>query len=197
MKQQDTKVMTQSVYRSFTQRLLLLMLMMVMSIGSAWGDFTPATLPSTNIHNDEAIRSGNSVSISLVGHAATIKSNLSSNNIKYARWFIADSDNNNVNSSTWTFTQGLSVYNDTWYHGEKSTDGYGYLYWNVSYGNGIDPTSDSRRENILNMTITAPSESDWTGKKVIVLFSNEANSSPNEPKLKTMYVFDIITEAEA
>ena len=30
--------MTQSVYRSFTQRLLLLMLMMVMSIGNVWGD---------------------------------------------------------------------------------------------------------------------------------------------------------------
>ena len=46
------------------------------------------------------------------------------------------------------------------------------------------------------MQITAPSESDWSGKKIIAVFSDVANNSPTEPTLKTMYVFEVKTPGE-
>lgn len=170
---------------SLARRTLLLVLMMVMSVGSVWG-FTATSLPSSAVYTKEMTASGLTYEFDLVGQASVIKTAVGGN-VTYARWFIADSDNNNLNSSDWTFTQGLSPWSDTWYTGEKNGDGYGYIYWNIN----CDVAGEySRRENILKMTITAPDGTNMTGKKVIVVFSGASNASPTEPALSAMCVFD-------
>ena len=144
-----------------------------------WGAFTPNTLPSSAIYTKEMTVSGLTYEFDLVSQASAIKTAIGGN-VKYVRWFIADADDNLVNSSTWTFAQGLSPYNDTWHTGEKDGDGNGYIFWNL---NNVDPTGEySRRENFLKMTITAPDGTNMTGKKVVVVFSGENNSSPTESR---------------
>lgn len=185
---------TTTTTTSLARRALLLLSLFVMSVGSAWGDFTPASLPSSAIYTKEMAVAGLTYEFDLVSQASAIKTALGGN-VKYARWFIADSDDNIVNSSTWTFTQGLSPFDDTWYYGAKDGDGNGYIYWNLAWGSGFDPTGESsRRENVLKMTITAPTGTDMTGKKVIAVFSRESNSSPKEPNLQAMCVFEFLGE---
>ena len=176
---------TTTTTTSLARRALLLLSLFVMSVG-AWADFTPASLPSSAVYTKEMAVAGLTYEFDLVSQASAIKTALGGN-VKYARWFIVDSDDNIVNSSTWTFTQGLSPWNDTWYNGAKDGDGNGYIYWGIDN----DPTNAyGRRENYLKMTITAPTGTDMTGKKIIVVFSGESNSSPNEPTLSAMCVFD-------
>jgi len=179
-----------STTTSLARRALLLLTLLSMGVGNVWGAFTPNTLPSSAIYTKEMAVAGLTYEFDLASQASAIKTALGGN-VKYARWFIADSDDNIVNSSTWTFTQGLSPWNDTWHNGAKDGDGYGYIFWNIE----CDPTGEySRRENILKMTITAPTGTDMTGKKVIAVFSRESNSSPTEPNLQAMCVFEFLGE---
>ena len=172
------------------RRAAMLLILMIGMVGSAWAEFTPSSLPSSVVYSKDMTVSGQTYEFDLVGQASAIKTAVGGN-IKYARWFIADSDNSNINSSAWTFTQGLSPWNDTWFSGENNSDGYGYVIWNINHGNGADPTGESsRRENFLKMTITAPTGTDMTGKKVIAVFSGQSNSSPTEPTLQAMCIFD-------
>lgn len=171
---------------AFARQAIFLMLMMFMSVGSAWGQtFVPASLPSSAVYSKDMTVSGLTYEFDLVGQSNAIQSAIGGN-ITYVRWFIADSDNNNINSSTWTFTQGLSPWNDTWYYGQNNSDGYGYIFWNINANTG----EYGRRENFLKMTITAPTGTDMTGKKVIAVFSGQSNSSPTEPTLQAMCIFD-------
>ncbi len=175
---------------SLARRALLLLTILSIGVGNVWGAFTPNTLPSSAVYTKEMTVSGLTYEFNLVEQASAIKAAVGGN-VKYVRWFIADADDNLVNSSTWTFAQGLSPYNDTWYTGEKDGDGNGYIFWNL---NNVDPTGEySRRENFLKMTITAPDGTNMTGKKVVVVFSGENNSSPTEPALSAMCVFDFAT----
>ena len=172
------------------RRAAMLLILMIGIVSSAWGAFTRATLPSSAVYSKDMTVSGLTYEFDLVSQASAIKTAVGGN-IKYARWFIADSDNSNINSSAWTFTQGQSPWNDIWFPGENNSDGYGYVIWNINHGNGADPTGESsRRENFLKMTITAPPGTDMTGKKVIAVFSGQSNSSPTEPTLQAMCIFD-------
>lgn len=167
-------------------RVLLLCSLLAMNAGNGWAALSPSSLPGSAIYTKDMAVSGLTYDFSLTDQASAIKTAVGGN-VTYARWFIAESDNTLINSADWTFTQGLSPWNDTWYTGVKDTDGYGYIYWNIN----CDITGEySRRENILNMTITAPDGTDMTGKKVIVVFSGASNASPTEPTLSAMCVFD-------
>lgn len=95
---------TTTTTTSLARRALLLLTLFMMSVG-AWGDFTPASLPSSAIYTKEMAVAGLTYEFDLVSQASAIKTALEGN-VKYARWFIADSDDNIVNSSTWTFTSG-------------------------------------------------------------------------------------------
>ncbi len=179
-----------AVLPALARRAMLLLTVLLMGVGNVWGAFTPNTLPSSAVYTKEMTVSGLTYEFNLVEQASAIKAAVGGN-VKYVRWFITDSDDNIVNSSTWTFTQGLSPWNDSWYSGAKDGDGYGYIFWNLD----VDPTGEySRRENILKMTITAPDGTDMTGKKVIAVFSGESNSSPTEPTLSAMCVFEFLGE---
>ncbi len=176
---------------AFARQAIFFMLMMFMSVGSAWGQtFEPAALPTSNVYEDVAVADGTICKIHLNDHATQIMQDLSYN-LKYARWFIADAENNNVDCSAsgWSFAP---YDNNGWTTGIKEGK-YGYVYWNKSYTQVGDY---SGLRDVLNMQITAPSESDWSGKKIIAVFSDETNASPTEPTLKTMYVFDVKTPDE-
>lgn len=170
---------------------LLLLSVFLLSFGSAWGQtFKPAALPTSNVYEDVAVADGTICKIHLNDHATQIMQDLSYN-LKYARWFIADAENNNVDCSAsgWSFAP---YDNNGWTTGIKEGE-YGYVYWDKSYTQVGD---NSGLRDVLNMQITAPSESDWSGKKIIAVFSDETNASPTEPTLKTMYVFEVKDPSE-
>lgn len=144
-----------------------------MSVGNVWGQtFKPAALPTSNVYEDVAVADGTICKIHLNDHATQIMQDLSYN-LKYARWFIADAENNNVDCSAsgWSFAP---YDNNGWTTGIKEGE-YGYVYWDKSYTQVGDY---SGLRDVLNMQITAPSESDWSGKKIIAVFSDETNASP-------------------
>ena len=149
--------MTQSVYRSFTQRLLLLMLMMVMGIGGAWGE-------TTEIH--KYIKWDQTSAVFNVSDAYT-RLGKTLSELKEAHridWYVLDGSSvkqtldhgSSQKSGVWTF----SLYHswEFWpYAGENSNTSI-YLDNNTNYWSQGDLETGWTSWNLSTPTIYAPSE---------------------------------------
>ena len=158
-------------------------------------DITDAPKPpieldiSAPIYKKEIDVSGVIYDFSLMEQASLIKE-VVGGNITYVRWFIADSEDNPVYCEDWNFEQGLSPWNDNNCPGNKDNTN-GFIIRNISVDLGSEY---SRRENLLNITITAPDGINIAGMKVVAAFSSEPNSAPTEPTIQAICVFEFMAE---
>ncbi len=182
--------MTQSVYRSFTQRLLLLMLMMVMGIGGAWGE-------TTEIH--KYIKWDQTSAVFNVSDAYT-RLGKTLSELKEAHridWYVLDGSSvkqtldhgSSQKSGVWTF----SLYHswEFWpYAGENSNTSI-YLDNNTNYWSQGDLETGWTSWNLSTPTIYAPSEGTFeTYKDYTVVCEVSAETTPSEVGVRYIFHFN-------
>ncbi len=182
--------MTQSVYRSFTQRLLLLMLMMVMGIGGAWGE-------TTEIH--KYIKWDQTSAVFNVSDAYT-RLGKTLSELKEAHridWYVLDGSSvkqtldhgSSQKSGVWTF----SLYHswEFWpYAGENSNTSI-YLDNNANYWSQGDLETGWTSWNLSTPTIYAPSEGTFeTYKDYTVVCEVSAETTPSEVGVRYIFHFN-------
>ena len=164
MKQQDTKVMTQSVYRSFTQRLLLLMLMMVMSIGSSWGQTFNGTLkPTAKIENKYIQWGQTSALFSIADLPAKLGTTIDElKDHYYIKWYIESESGVKQNLSFGASQQtnwSIAVKDNPWPYIKDNNESPTliYLHQGINFWNGDNLKTKWADWNLFQPTIYAPS----------------------------------------
>lgn len=187
--------MTQSVYRSFTQRLLLLMLMMVMSIGNVWGDliFQPQSTYPAAVSTQFLVGDDNKVTIDGSSLFASTGIVSNENATFYVRLQLKNASDEGVSFTNFSVKDAWS--NDqTGSYIDVTTNG------RIAYTTGYPGTGYL---NGRNFSFTLPN--DHTGYKLYVYVSTKASTSWNqydsnsdqEPEITNVFECSFITEAEA
>ncbi len=182
--------MTQSVYRSFTQRLLLLMLMMVMGIGGAWGE-------TTEIH--KYIKWDQASAVFNVSDAYT-RLGKTLSELKEAHridWYVLNESSvkqtlkagSSQNSDVWTFYFYHNY--EFWPYASENSNTSLYLDNNTNYWSSGDLESGWTSWNLSTPTIYAPSGGTFeTYKDYTVVCEVSAETTPSEVGVRYIFHFN-------
>lgn len=182
--------MTQSVYRSFTQRLLLLMLMMVMGIGGAWGD---------PVYIDKYYVKGNSSQVcsinDMLSQLSTTVEDMK--DAYYIKWYVLYDDvKQNLNGGSASGSSyGFKAQNGFWPYVYDSSRKQVYIYNGTTHWDSTNALLQWGT-NVLyldNPTIFAPTSFD----EHCVIVCEGTNEAPTmngsvvetEPTAKIVYRF--------
>ena len=178
--------MTQSVYRSFTQRLLLLMLMMVMSVGSAWGQ--TITMRNTSIvMSSPTDKTETTFTIDWEQLASDLGVALSDLKNHYScGWYVTDGANiiecdYDFGTYSYNFFNEDGLVGHKWSGDTKYTCDYIYWTWKNSWTDWETDLTNGGNQSVIGKIKIKPSVP-WQGLTVVYVASNTDVEPVGNPK---------------
>lgn len=167
--------MTQSVYRTFAQRLLFLLLVMIMSIGSAWGAHNPTPGEIEVSLTDQSQRTFY-VDWDVIATELSKSVSELNNRISFG-WYVIDNSNQDVNCD---FSFNYYKYSSDGISNANNITAKPYAYWN--YTNDWDDNFNDEGNRTNHGTVKITPSQVWKGLKVVFVAYYGTDKPTSNPK---------------